>query len=185
MTQLRKFLWYQSLSIVFFNSVLSVPGCFSQCRFFQYSGFVPVQLLSCPIPISSLKQNYLSFILEGRPYQTAILNFPIASRKYSRWAVCLKSPSKRLLPAVSVRAMKKFWTISAAWHFSNPGSRLKRIWTDAIFQNVAPWIRIESKWILIWVWSAFTKFHLQQVLVSHNVVSEDLGPSQKCSNPWP
>ena len=63
-------------------------------------------------------------------YQMAILNFPIASRKYSRWAIRLKSPSKRIVPAVSVRAMKKFWTISVAWHFSNPGRDLGGIRTN-------------------------------------------------------
>ena len=57
-------------------------------------------------------------------YQTAILNFPILSRKYSRWAICLKSPSILTVPAVSVRAMKKFKMISLAWHFSYPGKAL-------------------------------------------------------------
>ena len=56
--------------------------------------------------------------------QMAILNFPIPSRKYSRWAICLKSPSILIVPAVSVLAMKKFKMISLAWHFSYPGKAL-------------------------------------------------------------
>ena len=36
----------------------------------------------------------------------------------------MKSPSILTVPAVSVRAMKKFKMISLAWHFSYPGKAL-------------------------------------------------------------
>ena len=138
--------------MVFCNSFLSFPFGF---RLLQYSALSPVQsFLSCFIQMSSLKMRIFqptrnprtcvpevrlteTVLLSPRPcfsnsnsYQTAILSFPIASRKNSRCAICLKSPSWRIVPAVSVRPMKKFWMISVAWHFSNPGSRLRGIWIN-------------------------------------------------------
>lgn len=48
-------------------------------------------------------------------HHTAIRNWPVASKKYSRWAIWVNNGSNRIEPAVSVRPMKKFEITSTTW----------------------------------------------------------------------